>query len=202
VTDRLSTGLGVLDRNLRGGVPTGSLVAVVAPPESQSELLLEAVATAGPSLYLANSRTAEEVASSLDHDQLTAREFDPTTVRDGLPALLSDLPEQGYVVFDAAEPFERLEPSAQQSALAELARSLREKDAVGVIHCLGTHKDAARRRTLRRADQVWTLDLVFGTLSIENRLYVTKSRNDAALTEPVKLRLTDRVTIDTSRDIA
>jgi DNA repair protein RadA/Sms len=71
-----------------------------------------------------------------------------------------------------------------------------------VIHCLGSQQDDARRRTLRHADQVWTLVLKRGTLSIENRLYITKARNDAALTEPVKLRLTDQVMIDTSRDIA
>lgn len=194
--------MGVLDRNLRGGVPAGSLVALVAPPQSQSELLLEAVATAGPALYLTNSRTAAEVESSLSYDELTAREFDLPTAQEGFSALLTGLPERGYAVFDAAEPLERLEPAAQQSALDELSRSLRANDAVGLVHCLGTHQDASRRRTLRRADQVWTLDLVFGTLSIENRLYVTKARGDAALTEPVKLRLTDQVTIDTSRDIA
>jgi DNA repair protein RadA/Sms len=202
VTDRLSTGLGVLDRNLRGGVPAGSLVALVAPPESQSELLLEAVATAGPSLYLANSRTAEGVESSLDHEALTARGFDHDAVRENVSELLDRLPERGYLVLDAAEPFERLDPDAQQAALTALSNALRENQAVGVVHCLGTRQDAPRRRTLRRADHVWTLDLVRGTLSIENRLYVTKARNDAALTEPVKLRLTDQVTIDTSRDIA
>lgn len=199
---RLSTGLGVLDRNLRGGVPAGTLVALVAPPESQSELLLEAIATAGPALYLANSRTADGVSASLSHDELTARAFDHETLREDRSDLLADVPDGGYAVFDAVEPFERLEPDAHLAALADLVETLRANDAVGVVHCLGRQQDAARRRTLRRADHVWTLDLVRGTLSIENRLYVTKARGDAALTEPVKLRLTDRVTIDTSRDIA
>jgi DNA repair protein RadA/Sms len=193
--------MGVLDRNLRGGVPTGDLVALVAPPESQSELLLEAVATAGPSLFLTNSRATEQAAETFSRDDQTVRRFDESTIRDGVSELLAELPVQGYAVFDAAEPFEQLEPPIHKSTLDKFISALREKEAVGLIHCLGTQQDKARRRTLRRADQVWTLDLVKGTLAIENRLYITKARGDAALTEPVKLRLTDQVTIDTSRDI-
>lgn len=205
MTDRLSTGLTVLDRNLRGGVPVGSLVALVAPPESQSELLLDAAAAAGPSLYLTASRTPEEVTESLppsSDGDTTALRYDAAELEAGVDDLLSDLPEEGYAVFDAAEPFEQLEPQTHQSMLDDVSAALRVNDAVGLVQCLGTHQDAARRRTLRRADQVWTLDLVRGSLSIENRLYVTKARGDAALTEPVKLRLTDTVRIDTSRDIA
>jgi len=40
------------------------------------------------------------------------------------------------------------------------------------------------------------------TLTIENRLYVTRVRGGAALDEPLKLKLTDGVVVDTSRDIA
>lgn len=197
--------MGVLDRKLRGGVPVGNLVALVAPPESQSELLLDAVATAGPSLYLTAARTPEEVSESLSPSvagATTALRYDAADLRTDVDGLLSGLPEEGYAVFDAAEPFEQLELQAHQSVLDDVSAALRANDAVGLVQCLGTHQDAARRRTLRRADQVWTLDLIRGSLSIENRLYVTKARGDAALTEPVKLRLTDTVRIDTSRDIA
>jgi KaiC/GvpD/RAD55 family RecA-like ATPase len=111
--------MGVLDRNLRGGVPTGNLVALVAPPESQSELLLESIATAGQSLYLTNSQSSDAVAETFPGDEQTVGEFDESSVRDGIADLLTDLPEQGYAIFDAAEPFERLEPAAHQAALGE-----------------------------------------------------------------------------------
>lgn len=207
MADRLTTGLRVLDRSLDGGMPPGSLVALVAPPESQSELLLDAVATAGPALYLTSVRAPAEVRESMEAasrsvDELTVREYGPEELRNAADRLLSGLDRRDYVVFDTAERIESLERHARQSVLSYVKEQLRANDAVGVIHCLGLQKDAERRFTLHRADQVWTLDLVRTSLAIENRLYVTKFRGGAAMTEPVKLRLTDRVNIDTSRDIA
>lgn len=188
-------------------MPPGSLVALVAPPESQSELLLDAVATAGPALYLTSVRTPEEVTESMEAasrstDQLTVREYTSDDLRNSVDALLMGLDQRDYVVFDTAERIESLERLARQSVLNYIKRQLRANDAVGIIHCLGLEKDSDRRFTLHRADQVWTLDLVRTSLAIENRLYVTKFRGGAAMTEPVKLRLTDQVNIDTSRDIA
>ena len=207
MASRLTTGLRILDRSLDGGVPAGSLVALVAPPESQSELLVDAVATAGPALYLTSVRTPAEVRESMeaadrDTDQLTVREYTAEELRNDVDGLLSGLERRDYVVFDTAERIETLERFARRSVLNSLKQTLRANGAVGLVHCLGLQKDADRRLTLHRADQVWTLDLVRTTLAIENRLYVTKVRGGAAMTEPVKLRLTDRVTIDTSRDIA
>lgn len=206
MSTRLTTGLQILDRCLDGGMPPGSLVALVAPPESQSELLLDAVATAGPALYLTSVRAPEEVtdsmkAASRSIDQLTVREYTSDDLRNSVDTLLRGLDERDYVVFDTAERIESLERLARQSVLNYIKGQLRANDAVGLIHCLGLKKDEDRRFTLHRADQVWTLDLVRTSLAIENRLYVTKFRGGAAMTEPVKLRLTDQVNIDTSRDI-
>lgn len=55
--------------------------------------------------------------------------------------------------------------------------------------------------TLAKADVTWRLSLKVNPLSVETRLAVTKNRRSAALTEPLKLRFTDRVSIDSSRDI-
>lgn len=207
MTGRLTTGLEILDRNVNGGIPPGSLVALVAPPESQSELLLDAVATAGPALYLTSVRAPDEVRESMgaagrDTSELKVREYSSDDLRNSVDALLTGLDERDYVVFDTAERIESLERLSRQSVLNYLKRKLRENDAVGLIHCLGLEKDEERRFTLHRADLVWMLDLVRTSLSIENRLYITKFRGGAAMTQPVKLRLTDQVSIDTSRDIA
>lgn len=205
MTDRRPTGLSVLDRQLRGGVPAGSLVALVTPPEAQSDLLLDAMAASGPCLYLSTTRPEPEVRASLP----PAASQETTVDRVGLDDLATPesvfaaVPDEGYVVLDTAEPLELLNRGDQLAAMDALVAALVDRDAVGLVRCLGIDEDdRPRRRTLQRADSVWTLRLIVTTLSIENRLIVSKFREGAALTEPVKLKLTDQVTIDTSRDIA
>lgn len=61
---RFATGLVFLDRRIDGGLPVGSLVAVLAPPASQSQRLLRAVTGERPLVYLSTSvRDASELES-------------------------------------------------------------------------------------------------------------------------------------------
>ena len=46
------------------------------------------------------------------------------------------------------------------------------------------------------------MDVHTATLTIEDRPYVTRVREGAALDEPLKLKLTHDVIVDASRDIA
>ena len=55
--------------------------------------------------------------------------------------------------------------------------------------------------TLAKADGTLRLSLKVYPLAVETRLAVTKNPHGAALTEPLKLRFTDTVSIDSSRDI-
>ena len=78
MTDRLRTGIDVLDRKLDGGIPAGSMVTLSAPPSSQAELFLyELTATRG-TLWLSLNRTAEAVTDSVE---ATPTETGDPTVR-------------------------------------------------------------------------------------------------------------------------
>ena len=61
----LPTGVTELDRKLRGGVPPGSLVVLTAPPDTQSELLLEQVTRANDSTYVTTIRDEATLADRL-----------------------------------------------------------------------------------------------------------------------------------------
>jgi hypothetical protein len=206
--DRLSTGVDVIDRHMRGGVPVGSLLVLAAPPESQSDLLVSAPASVADTRYLTADRTPEAVRERLRRpadagSDLTVTAVTPETFVADPSAALDGVPREGYLVVDGFDEFERLPPDDQLLALGRLGARLRERNSVGLLHCAAQEsRTDARRRTLRVADVVWRLHLGVTTLTVETRLTITKVRGGATHLEPVKLKLSDGVVVDTSRDIA
>jgi len=72
-----------------------------------------------------------------------------------------------------------------------------------VLYCLGDERRTPLRwLTLARADMVRKLQQVETSLAVETRLYVTKDSHGEVILEPAKLKLTEGVGVDTSRDIA
>jgi hypothetical protein len=207
MSDRLSTGVDVIDRHMHGGVPVGSLLALSAPPETQSDRLLAAAAGSADTHYLTTDRTADAVEARLGQSpgveaDLHVASVSPETVAAD-PAASLDAPSGGFVVVDSFDAFERLGRDDQLRTLRALSERLRERESVGILACSRQDdRTAARRRTLRFADVVWVLHLTVTTLSVETRLTITKVRDGRPHLEPVKLKLTDRVVVDTSRDIA
>lgn len=205
---RRSTGVSVVDRRLGGGLPAGSLTALVAPPESQSELFLRAFAASGPTRLLSTLRPAADVraeleAADVDESTITVDSGDPEALAADPGSVLDPVPEGGRLVVDPINAIERLDAADQRAVYAAIAERLEERDAVGIVHALSDPSlAAARTRTLAFADVVCRLQLTRTSLSIDNRPYVTKFRSGTALTEPIKVKLTDRVSVDTSRDIA
>jgi KaiC/GvpD/RAD55 family RecA-like ATPase len=72
-----------------------------------------------------------------------------------------------------------------------------------VLHGMKTAATPQNRGlTEHMADIVFDLDTEVKGSEIENRLAVPKFRGGRALDETIKLRLTEEVDVDTSRDIA
>ncbi|RLM70961.1 transcriptional regulator [Halorubrum sp. Atlit-8R] len=205
--ETLPTGISVLDRQFGGGLPSGSVVVLKANPDSQSELILDRFARVRRCRYLTTVRSADAVEASLsgDGDEETTVEA-PTEAGDldEAAALTGDLPEAGTLIVDSVEP---LEDGAAPAAYAEFLDDLRSRvdDAGGValLHALRGGEDPRTRRVTEQvADVVFDLRTTVTGTEIANRLVVPKFRGGAALEEPLKLKLTDTVAVDTSRDIA
>ncbi|WP_435333528.1 RAD55 family ATPase [Haloarchaeobius sp. TZWWS8] len=202
---RFTTGMDTLDRLHEGGVPSGNVVALLAPPESQSELLVNMLTAQHEALYLSTTRTADAVEDGLGRAATDTNVvyLGASPSPDDLTSALSHVPENGLVVVDQQNPLEDVSRREYVSMVNALQRRLRESGSIAMLHCTGDRKSTPRRDvTLVAADIVWTLDLRLTTYAIENRLAVTKFRGGRALREPVKLQLTDGVRVDTSRDIA
>ena len=212
---RHPTGITPLDRALGGGLPAGRLIVVTADPASQSELLVNALTGETDTLYLTTVRPAASVERGVDAcadgSSLPARQCRRTTVEsvmDGDPITavtdrLASVPARGSVVVDSAGPLEAAAPDRYRSLLTALASTVADNEAVCVVHALETGGPRPRGRVLteQMADIVFSLETTVTDTAVRNRLSVSKFRGGAALDAPLTLRLTDRVGIDTSRDI-
>lgn len=202
---RLSTGDEHLDRHVDGGLPTGDLLALTAPPESQSHLLLSQFAEARPTRFVVTDGTPPAKARDRyepDGEETAVTCENPSELLASPSRLADAVPPEGYLVVDAADPLERAEdPSEFLELLSALEQRLLDVDAVGVLHCLGGSDPYRRSETLHRADQVWQLVPKFTPRQIGYQLLVTKARGSRAADEPLPVVLTDAVTVDTSWSI-
>lgn len=206
--ERLRTGIDVLDQRLGGGVPPGTIAALSAPPASQAELLLYEFTAPRETLYLTLERTELGVSDSL---RRTAVDTGSPTVQyvaddgrvDHAIELFRDLPERSTVVVDPHSAIEREGRDDFREFMTQLRLHVIDTDSLAVLHCLGGHEaPPLRDSTEHMADVVFELTTDTAGATIENRLAVPKFRGGRALTETLKLRLTDSVAVDTSRDIA
>jgi KaiC/GvpD/RAD55 family RecA-like ATPase len=208
MSERLRTGINVLDRKLNGGIPAGSIVALTAQPASQAELFLyELTATRG-TLYLSLDRTGDSVSNSIDESNTmtgdpTVRDVTGDAPLDNATKLVSALPESSNLIIDPADVLERQEPTRYRNFLNELQNHIYNTGGLAVLHCLdGRNVPELRDTTEHMADLVFQLDTSVKGDRIENRLAVPKFRGGQALSDVIKLELSDEVDIDTSRDIA
>lgn len=208
MSERLNTGIDVLDRKLDGGIPAGSTVAFTAQPASQAELFLyELTATRG-TLYLSLDRTADAVSSSIEASPTqtgdpTVRDVTGEAPLDNASKLISALPESSNIIVDPADVLERQESTRYRNFLNELQNHVNNTGSLAVLHCLdGSDVPKHRDTTEHMADIVFQLKTQIKGDRIENHLAVPKFRGGQALSDVIKLELSEEVDIDTSRDIA
>ena len=207
---RLSTGVDVLDRQLDGGIPTGSIVLFTADPASQSELLLYEMTAVRSALYLTTLRSEQAVSDALDRTNRYTRVGEPTirdvgveAPLDGVNKLLGTVPEESTLIVDTLDALERQEPSRYRYFLNQLQTQMTNTESIAVLHAMdGRSVPVLRDVSEHMADVVFDLDTERQGTEIVNRLSVPKFRGGRALDETIKLKLSTGVSIDTSRDIA
>jgi KaiC/GvpD/RAD55 family RecA-like ATPase len=209
MTARLPTGIEVLDRKLEGGIPAGSIITLEADPASQAELLLFELTSTRGTLYLSTGRSDQAVQDGLER---TPAETGNPTIRhvgtDGEPLdqaqqLIRALPESANLIIDPADVLERRDQDRYTNFLNELQTQMVNTGGLAFLHCLDGESPPVNRDVSKyMADVVFDLETRLNGEELENRLVVPKFRGGGALTEAIKLELTEAVSIDTSRDIA
>lgn len=205
---RLETGIEILDRQLEGGIPPGSVVAISAEPSSNAELLLYELTAARGSLYLTTERSEEAVNNAIRVTEApvgdpTVREIPPSEPLDQANRLFRALPEGANLIVDTMTPLETTDPDRYRAFLNELRTHMVETESVAFLHCLDGHAIPDNRDTTEHmADVIFDLTTTIRGSDVENRLSIPKFRGGRALTDTIKLELSERVAVDTSRDIA
>ncbi|MFB6353018.1 MAG: RAD55 family ATPase [Halobacteriales archaeon] len=205
---RLPTGVEALDRQLEGGLLPGSVVAYLAPPASQSELLLMEMTSQRNSLYLSTARSEGAVREAFERTQ--APTGDPVVQYvpadaplDNARQLFRSVDGEANVIVDPMDTLERSDPARYQTFLNELQNHMGNTGSVAMLHCMsGDAEPELRGMTKHMADVVFDLEVVYDGAEVETRLAVPKFRGGNALEETIKLELAERVRVDTSRDIA
>lgn len=205
---RLSTGVDELDRQLNGGIPPGRIAALIAPPDSQSELLIERLASQRDTVFLTTTRPEWEVEGELD-DALPG-DVEVSVVSPDIEELVTDpmsyldaVGRESNLIIDCVNELENVDRDQYLDFFNVVKRQLRSTGSVGLFHVVDSNEiPTLRSVTLNRADLTWELEVSVDSMTVNNLLIVTKFRGGEALTEPIKLVLTDDVQVDTSRDIA
>jgi KaiC/GvpD/RAD55 family RecA-like ATPase len=208
MADRLRTGISALDRELEGGIPAGSIVALTAPPASQSELFLHEVTGERGTLYLTLDRTSDAVLNSIESAPMatgdpTVRDVTGDAPLDNASRLVAALPESSNLIVDPIDVLERSAPARYRNFLNELQNHIYNTGGLAILHGLdGRDVPQLRDTTEHVADVVFQLETVINGDRVENRLAVPKFRGGRALSDVIKLDLERTIEIDTSRDIA
>lgn len=208
MSDRLGIGVQPLDRKLGGGLPTGSVVALTASPSSQSELLLSRLLAGHETAYLSTERTASAIRSALrargvDLDALTIYDVGrETPVIDALQ-FVRERVDQELLIVDPVNRLEGGDEDQYREFLTALGRQVANTDATALLYGLsGPTIPEGRTLTTYMADVVVELETTVEDGTVENQLTVPKFRGGRAFEESMRLELTERVKVDTSRDIA
>ncbi|MFC6719125.1 P-loop NTPase [Natrialbaceae archaeon GCM10025810] len=195
--DRLPTGIDALDRHLGGGLPPGTVVALVADPASQAEHVLYRATGVRGTLYLSTDRSRATVRRAVESASASAG--NPTIRRvvgegaiDEAIDLIGKLPNAANVVVDPVDELERRDRSTYVSFLDKLVERMAETDGVAILHCLDDGPPN-RSATLRAADAVFALEAAAPGVGadVEHSLTVTKYRAEAGLTGTVALEFAD-----------
>lgn len=207
MSDRLTTGITALDRGLGGGALPGSVIALTAPPESESGLLVREFVAQRPTLYLTTVRDAPIVRERLSrHDvgEVDIVEVDPDPSLMDATEKVTQAGEGWNVVVDTIDPLEAAaDDDALQHFLNDLKLHVMDQEGAALLHCTRHEDDSPlRATTLTLADAVWDLRSTVGTNEVEEHLVVRKFAGGDATDEIVNLEFDTRVSVDTSRDIS
>lgn len=144
--NRLTTMIRMLDQELEGGIPPGRMLSLVAPPETQSELIVKEIAINRPTRYISTFRPEWEVREELnDHLQQTDDErlldneldinyVDPKRLLAEPREYIGDIPKGSNLIIDSINEFELEDRRRYVEFLNAVKEVLWDTGSVGLFY--------------------------------------------------------------------
>lgn len=202
-----STGIRSLDREIGGGVPPGSIILFTAPPASQSEQFLYKFANPRDTLYSTTIRSKAAVRDAMFRSPIQVEEpkieehqkSQLNQIKDGLGRLDQDT----TLIVDTIDPVEDNDKEDYLYFLNDIQNELQNMNSTIVLHAMkGRSVSPNRDVSEQMADVVFDLTQYTEGGEMVTKLSIPKYRGGSIPKEPIKLDLSDGISIDTSRDIA
>lgn len=207
VSNGFSTGLNLLDREINGGFPPGSIVLLNAPAASQSEQFLYRFAQPRKTLYSTTVRSNHSVRDGIKR---TRQDISIPTIEDHTESPLNQvqkavrrLEQNSTLIVDTVDEIEENEKTDYKYFLNNVQNEIMNTDSIVIFHGIKSrHSSQNRILTEQVADIVFELTQRKENRQMVTTLTVRKYRGGVIPEEPIKLDLTDGISIDPSRDIS
>jgi KaiC/GvpD/RAD55 family RecA-like ATPase len=230
-TTRLPTGVDILDRSLNGGLPSGSLVYFSANPKSMPEVFLYELTIPRKTYYITthkNPRYIRRNMKELDFEGPGMEFIDLHTeyykkilpnvadrkeaskklilfLDDWLESLRKSGDKNFTIIFDNLSFL--IEQGNEKDTLKRVLDSIYDilNDTNSICYLMivkGMHHESLENHIQYWCDVIFDIDLERKGDKIINKLTLPKIRGMSPITDYIKFKVTDRISIDTSRDIA
>jgi hypothetical protein len=206
----LLTGIETLDRKLDGGIPAGSLVAILVPPGVQHDPLLCAGAHERDSLVFTTIKDEPSMRKTFERSPYDAQiddivELDVEDAATVLPDRVEGLDEEEDFYLDVVDPVEeRLNEGVYIDLLNRVSERLDAANCLGYLYgYAGMETSSNRRYTLDLADFVIELGTIQQRSQLDYYLEIPKA-SGVTLPGPdrfLEIEVGRKVDIDETRNI-
>ncbi|MEM0331945.1 MAG: RAD55 family ATPase [Archaeoglobaceae archaeon] len=230
-TREIPTGIILLDRNLDGGIPKGSLVCVYAHPLAMPEVFLYHFSSVTKSFYFNTSRPAKYIKEDMERNSISSEnvtfvdvftqyylnEFGQFVVEDKYRdkeifdflnesmEKICDKNKDFVLVVDSVSFFLSLnvEWSIKEWLLNKLYILSKENDTVVYAYLIkDLHSEDIVRRVLNISDVVIDISFERAGERIINKFAIPKIRGKKPILDYFRFYVDEGVQIDTAKDIA
>ncbi len=231
VKARLSTGVDILDRSLNGGLPSGALVYFSANPKSMPEVFLYELSMPRKTYYITTHKSPRYIKRNMEeldfessgmefvnlHEEYYRRILPASQDRyeaakklvkytnDWLDSFSKSKEENFTIIFDSFSFL--IDLGVDIDSIKHLLDKIYDiiNDNNGICYLMivkGMHHESVENHIQYWCDVIFDIDLERKGDKIINKLTLPRIRGMTPVTDYIKFRVTDRITIDTSRDIA